>query len=102
MTQEFHGRLYRKMSGRRYVCLQEHLTPVADGQFITHFSHFARMIALSLSNADGSWAVAVDDIESKVSEIIDEWTAEEVLQVGTELMDFNNLGLKAEETVEKN
>ncbi len=108
MSQEFYGRQYRKLSGRRYAYLQAHLTPFEDGKYLADFSHFGRMMALSMCNADNSWEFALGEgndcpvIESKVAEIVDEWAADEVLQTGQDLMNFNNMGLKVEETVEKN
>lgn len=102
MTTEFQGRRYRKLNGRRYGLILEHLKPVDDGKFVTDFSYFARLMALSLANEDGSWVVEAADVEAKVVEMLDDWDGDELLAVGQELMTFNNMGLKAEGVVEKN
>lgn len=110
MTEMFCGKLYRKMSGRRYAYLQPRL-PEEGGGIIFSIENYARMMALCLANADESWAVVLTsedgatdcpNIEAKAREIVDDCPIDEVFEVGDALIGFNNLGLQAAETVEKN
>jgi len=104
MIETFEGRQYRKISGRRYDYWKNHLPEENDlGQFICEIEVFGRLMALTLVDESGQWLIPVSAVEEKVNEIVDDWPADEVISVGGHhLVDFNNLGLKVQETVEKN
>lgn len=102
--QQFESRSYRKMSGRRFDYWMQHQPErEVENGLICNLESFARLMALCMCDDSGGWLVAIDAVESKVQEILDDWPVEEVLAVGGgSLVEFNNLGLKAQEAVEKN
>lgn len=102
MTGTFEGKLYRKISGTRYDYWASRVEQNED-KLLVNLLSFGRFIALSLASDDGAWAVPIDGIEVKAQEIVDDWPIEEVLAVGKDqLPEWNNMGLKAEDAVEKN
>lgn len=109
VTETFGGRSYRKLSGARYDYWISRVPKDEKGLLIS-LESFSRLMALCLAADDGSWAVTLTKdagecplVEAKVSEIVDEWPVEELLEVGSgQLIAFNNLGIKAQDDVEKN
>lgn len=104
MIEEFRGKQYRQMSGRRYDYFRQRIPGETEkGELIVNLEAFARLVALCLVDDSGNWLVPIPEVESYVSVILDDWPADELINVGgSDLVSFNNLGAKAEEYIEKN